>query len=158
MKVIKYRKIVVLGRLLVCLGFVLLGILLLNLAFNSDTIAPRKVYYFLAAIVSFLFFGRILVLLIYVLFKNPTMFSYDATKIMVADKEIIRKDIIKIELDSRAPTGILGVKTLAFALRCKDNKTVFIPTYYVLTKKEQMEIFNTLKQYVSNHKNIEIFK
>jgi hypothetical protein len=158
MKIIKYRKIVVLGRLLVCLGFVLLGILLLNPAFNSDTIAPRKVYYFLAAIVSFLFFGRILVLLIYVLFKNPTMFSYDANKVIVADKEIIRKDIIKVELDSRAPTGILGVKTLAFALRCKDKKTVFIPTYYVLTKKEQMEIFNTLKQYVSNHKNIEIFK
>ena len=72
------------------------------------------------------------------------MFSYDATKLWWQDKEIIRKDIIKIELDSRVPTGILGVKTLAFALHCKDKKTVFIPTYYVLTKKEQLNIFNTL--------------
>lgn len=158
MKVIKYSKIVALGRLFIAFFIVLLSVSLLYPAFNSDAIAPRKVLFFLAAVGGVLFFGRILVLLIYVLFKNPTMFSYDATKIMVADKKIIRKDIIKIELDSRAPTGILGVKTLAFALRCKDKKTVFIPTYYVLTKKEQMEIFNTLKQYVSNHKNIEILK
>lgn len=158
MKVIKYRKIVALGRLFIAFFIVLMSVSLLYPAFNSDDIAPRKVLFFLAAVVGVLFFGRILVLLIYVLFKNPTMFSYDATKIMVAGKEIIRKDIIKIELDSRAPTGILGVRTLAFALRCKDKKTVFIPTYYVLTKQEQLNIFNTLKQYVSNHKNIEIFK
>ena len=93
MKVIKYRKIVVLGRLLIA-WFYTVGYLTFDPAFDSDAIAPRKVYFFLAAVVGFLFFGRILLLLIYVLLKNPTMFSYDPTK-MVSDKEIIRKDIIK---------------------------------------------------------------
>jgi hypothetical protein len=158
MKIIKYRKIVVLGRILICLGFVLLGILLLNAAFDSDTIALRKVYYFLASIVSFLFFGRILLLMIYVLLKNSTLFSYDQSKMDVKNKEISRKDIIKVESVGEVPTGFLGTKSYGFAIHCKDKETILIPTYYVLTKKDMMEITNTLIQYVSNHKNKEIFK
>ena len=90
--------------------------------------------------------------MIYVLFKNPTMFSYDADKIIVKNTEIKRKNIAKVDLVGEVSTGFLGTETDAFILHCKDKTTVYIPTYYALTKKEVAGIFTALQQYVSNHK------
>ena len=82
------------------------------------------------------------------------MFSYDADKIIVKNTEINRKNLVKVDLVGEVPTGFLGTKSYGFILHCKDKKTVYIPTYYVLTKKEEAEIFTTLQQYFSNHKKL----
>ncbi|WP_147536185.1 DUF5381 family protein [Bacillus marasmi] len=154
MKVIKYRKFVVLGRFFLALGFVVVGILLFFAALYSDDGIPRRVFYFFSFLMSFFIFGRVFLLMHYLLFKSPVMFSYDADKIIVKNIEINRKNIAKVELLGEVPTGFLGLKSYGFALKCKDKKTVYIPSYHVLTKKEEAEIFDTLQQYVSNHKMI----
>ena len=58
MKVIKYRKIVALGRLFIAFFIVLMSVSLLYPAFNSDAIAPRKVLFFLAACCGCLIFRK----------------------------------------------------------------------------------------------------
>jgi hypothetical protein len=123
-------------------------------ALFSDDSVPRRISYFFAALIGILFFGRIFLLLVYVLWKNPTLFSYDAGKIIVKNTEISRKNISKVELAGEVPTGFLGTKSYAFAIHCKDKNAVYIPTYYVLTKKEEAEILKTLIQYISNHKKL----
>ena len=82
------------------------------------------------------------------------MFSYDADKIIVKNTEMNRKNIAKVELTDEVLTGLLGTKSHGFILHRKDKNTVYIPTYYVLAKKEEAEIFTTLQQYVSNHKKL----
>lgn len=118
----------------------------------SDDGIPRRVLYIFLSLFGFFFFGKLFLLMVYVLFKNPVMFSYDTNKIIVKNMEINRKNITKVELLGEVPTGFLGLKSYGFALKCKDKKTVYIPSYYVLTKKEETEIFDALQQYVSNHK------
>lgn len=154
MKVIRYRKIIVIGRLLAIFSLVFVSILLFLAGLFSDDGVPRRILYFFLSLFGFFFFGKFFLLMIYVLFKEPTMFSYDADKIIVKNTEINRKNIAKVELAGEVPTGFLGTKSYGFILHCKDKKTVYIPTYYVLTKKEEAEIFTTLQQYISNHKKL----
>jgi hypothetical protein len=154
MKVIRYRKIIVIGRLLATFSLVFVSILLLLAGLFSDDGVPRQILYFFLSLFGFVFFGKFFLLMIYVLFKDPTMFSYDADKIIVKNTEMNRKNIAKVELAGEVPTGFLGTKSYGFILHGKDKKMVYIPTYYVVTKKEEAEIFTTLQQYVSNHKKL----
>ncbi|OCA86060.1 hypothetical protein A8F94_14560 [Bacillus sp. FJAT-27225] len=153
MKVIKYRKSVAFSRFLIALGAVVLGLLLIFVAADDpDALLYRKIMYYAGGFVSIGFFGPMLILLTFVLFKNPTMFSYDAQKIVIDSKEMKRTDLWKVEL-STLPTGILGTKVPGFSVYTKDKQKVNILTYYVLSKKEHDEIFKALKQYISNHKS-----
>ena len=154
MTVIRYRKIIVIGRLLAIFSLVFVSILLFLAGLFSDDGVPRRILYFFLSLFGLSFFGKLFLLMIYVLFKDSTMFSYDADKIIVKTTEMNRKNIAKVELVGEVPTGFLGTKSYGFILHCKDKKTVYIPTYYVLTKKEEAEIFTTLQQYVSNHKKL----
>jgi hypothetical protein len=154
MKVIKYRKSVAFSRFLVALGAVILGLLLIFVAADDpEAKLYRKIMYYAGGIVSIGVFGPMLILLTFVLFKNPTLFSYyDTQKIVIKGKEMKRTDLWKVELCT-LPTGILGTKVPAYSVYTKDKQKVNILTYYVLSQKEHNEIFKTLKQYISNHKS-----
>jgi len=144
MKAVKYRRIVVLSRFLVCLGFVLAGIFLFYSAFYSDQRMTRRILAFIGFLGAFWVFGRMALLMIYIFFKDSTIFLYDADKIIVKDTEIDRKSIVKVETTFYAPTGFLGTKAYAFILYCKDKEPIYIHTYYVLTDKELAEVSHIL--------------
>ncbi|MCM3668317.1 DUF5381 family protein [Mesobacillus maritimus] len=149
METVNYRKIVIFGRLIIACGFVLTAIGLILAGLFLDASSLRKVISVVVGVVGIVFFGRLLLLMLILLMKNPHMFSYDDEKIKVSGREIEIKKIKKVELQSSVPTGILGIKTPAFVLHKNDGQTINIPTFYVLTKKDEPAIHKTLKQIIS---------
>lgn len=152
MKIIKYRKSVALGRFAIALGFVLVAAFLIYEGIYSDATLPRRIFYIATAVIGVSYFGRLLVVYAYTVIKNPTMLSYDAEKLHINGVEIPRKGINKVQVDTNIPTGILGIKTPAFTIIYNGQEKQHALTYYVLTSKDQNEIFHRLKEYVSNHK------
>lgn len=152
MKVFKYRRSVFLVRYFLALGFVLIGIWAIHDGIFHDGLILRKALNLVIGIVTLSFFGRILFMLSIVFFKGSVLFSIDDTKIIVHKKEISRKDIRKIEKRGLMPSGILRVQVPGFIILDKKGEKINIPTYFLLTSKEDRLMNKVLTQYVSNHK------
>ncbi len=149
METIKYRKIVVLGRIFFAWTFVLGSIFLILASIFLEAPLYRKILSVVAAAAGFWLFGRIFILLHFLFFKNPTMLRYDSENVYVKDRVISRKNIRKIDMTGNAPTGFLGLKSPAYVIHCFDQEKIIIPTYYVLTKKDETRITKSLKKYTS---------
>jgi hypothetical protein len=149
METIKYRKIVVLGRFMISGGFVLTSLLLILASIYLEAPLYRKILSVGAAIAGFAYFGRLFILMHVLLFKNPTMVSFDSENLFVKERVISRKDIQKIDKVGNAPIGFLGIKTPAYVVHCFNGEKINIPTYYVLTNKDEMKISKTFKNYSS---------
>lgn len=146
MEEIKYRKIVVFGRLLISGGFVLTSFILILLSFIiEDAPLYRKIGSIGAAIAGLAYFGRLYILMHFLLLRNPTMLAFDAENVYVKDRTIKRKNIRKIDERGNAPVGFLWIKTPAFVIHCNDGEEIIIPTYHVLTKKDNQRITKILR-------------
>jgi hypothetical protein len=103
-----------------------------------------------AGIIGIGFFGRMGIMLIILLFKNKQMFRYDNENITVRD-ETIKLDAIKnIEIENGIRTEYLGIKTPAFILNIRGGESIYIPTYYVISKMDFHVVHKTLKGTVSD--------
>lgn len=89
-------------------------------------------------------------MLIILLFKSKKMFSYDQDNITVRDKTIKIDTIKSVEQENDIQTGYLGIKTPAFILNINGAESIYIPTYYVISKKDYPIIHKTLKAIVSD--------
>jgi len=72
-------------------------------------------------------FWKVLLLNIYSLFKNPTLFSYDADKIILKNGSISREDIADVGWIYGADAGFLGIESYALAIQCNDEEVIYIP-------------------------------
>lgn len=77
------------------------------------------------------------------------MVSFNSENMYVKGREISRKNIRKIDMTGNAPIGFLGIKTPAYVIHCFDHEKIIIPTYYVLTKKDETRITRSLRKYTS---------
>ncbi|WP_079506506.1 DUF5381 family protein [Mesobacillus jeotgali] len=150
MKKVNYRTSTIIGRLLVCALFILSGAALILASIYLEAPTVRKVFSVAAGILGILFFGRMAIMLIILLFKNKNMFSYDQENITVRDKTIKIDSIKSVEQENDIQTGYLGIKTPAFILNIKGGEPIYIPTYYVISKKDYPIIHKTLKAIVSD--------
>jgi hypothetical protein len=73
-----------------------------------------------------LFFGRMAIMLIILIFKNKRMFSYNQENITVRDKTIKIDSIKSVEQENDIQTGYLGIKTPAFILNIKGGDPIYI--------------------------------
>lgn len=96
MKKVNYRTTTILGRLLICVGFIITGVLLILASFFLEVSTARKVISWVAGIVG-------------ILFETP-----------------------------------------AYILNTMDGERVYIPTFYVISKKDYSVILQTLKDIVSD--------
>ncbi|RSD27014.1 DUF5381 family protein [Mesobacillus subterraneus] len=150
MKIVKYRTATIIGRISICLLFIVSGVALILASMYLEAPTGRKIISVVAGIMGILFFGRMLLMLMILLIKNKQMFRYDKENIIIRDKTIKLDTIKKVEVENDIPTGYLGIKTPAFVLNIKDGESIHIPTYYVISKKD-FPVFNTtLKQIVSD--------
>lgn len=76
------------------------------------------------------------IMLIILLFKNKQMFCYDQETITVRDKSIKLDPIKNVEEENHIPTGYLGIKTPAYMLNAAGGERIYIPTFYVISKKD----------------------
>lgn len=110
----------------------------------------RKVFSVAAGILGIVFFGRMAVMLIILLFKKKQMFRYDKEKITVRDKTIKLDTIKNIEIENDIRTEYLGIKTPSFLLNIQGGESIYIPTYYVVSKKDFPVVHKTLKGIISD--------
>lgn len=150
MKIVNYRTSTIIGRLLVCAIFILSGMALILSSIYLEAPTVRKVFSVAAGILGILFFGRMAMMLIILLFKNKKMFSYDQENITVREKTIRLDTIKNVEQENDIQTGYLGIKTPAFVLNIKGGEAIYIPTYYVISKKDYPIIHKKLKGIISD--------
>lgn len=152
MNTITYRKSAVLLRFFIGLGFIIVSILLVLASLFLEATWFRKLLSILAAIAGFWYFGRLWIVMIGLLLKNPILASYDNEQITVNGRSVKRSNLTKLEKVSSVPAGILGIKTTGFLLHTKDEGTIPIPTFYILNEKEEAEIRKTLNKYINERK------
>ncbi|MBT2678716.1 DUF5381 family protein [Bacillus sp. ISL-35] len=150
MKIVNYRTSTIIGRLLICALFILTGVALILASIYLEAPALRKVVSVTAGILGIGFFGRMGIMLIILLIKNKQMFQYDQENITVRDKTIILDTIKNIEIENGIRTEYLGIKTPAFILTIRGGESIYIPTYYVISKKDFPVVHKTLKGIVSD--------
>ena len=150
MKIVNYRTSTIIGRLLVCAIFILSGVALILASIYLEAPTVRKVFSVAAGILGILFFGRMAIMLIILLFKNKKMFSYDHENITVRGKTFKLDSVKNVEEQNDIKTEYLGIKTPAFVLNIKSGESIYIPTYYVISKKDYPIIHKTLKAIVSD--------
>lgn len=152
MKIVNYRTSTIIGRLLVFSLFVLSGVALILASIYLEAPMVRKVFSVAAGILGILFFGRLALMVIVLLFKNKQMFSYDKENITVRDKTFKLDSVKNVEEQNDIKTEYLGIKTPAFVLNIKSGESIYIPTYYVISKKDYPIIHKTLKAIVSDRR------
>jgi hypothetical protein len=152
MKVVNYRASTIIGRLLICALFIVIGVALIFASIYLEAPTPKKVISVTAGVLGIGFFGRMSVMLIRLLLKNNQMFRYDMENIIVKDKTIKLASIKHIEEENDIRTEYLGIKTPAFVLIIEDGKSIYIPTYYAISKKDYPVIHKRLKGIVSDRR------
>ncbi|WLR55425.1 DUF5381 family protein [Mesobacillus subterraneus] len=152
MNIVKYRTSTIIGRLLVCALFIFSGLALILASIYLEAPTVRKVFSVAAGILGILFFGRMAIMLIFLLFNNKKMFGYDRENITVRDKTFKLDSVKNVEEQNDIKTGYLGIRTPAFVLNIKSGESIYIPTYYVVSKKDYPIIHKTLKAIVSDRK------
>jgi hypothetical protein len=150
MKTVNYRTTTIMGRLILCILFILTGVALILASMYLEAPTLRKVISVTAGILGIAFFGRMAIMLIILLFKNKQMFRYDQETITVMDKSIKLDTIKDVEEENNIPTGYLGIKTPAYVLNAAGGERIYIPTFYVISKKDYPVILQTLKGIVSD--------
>ncbi|MCM3123871.1 MULTISPECIES: DUF5381 family protein [unclassified Mesobacillus] len=150
MMIVNYRTSTIIGRLLICALFILTGVALILASIYLEAPALRKVISVSAGILGIGFFGRMGIMLIILLLKNKQMFRYDQENITVKDKTIKLDTIKKIEIENDIVTEYLGIKTPAFVLKMQGSESIYIPTYYVISKKDFHVVHKILKGIVSD--------
>ncbi|MEH7416525.1 hypothetical protein V7266_14655 [Neobacillus drentensis] len=109
----------------------------------------RKVISVIAGIAGIGFFGRLFILMTILMVKKPVLVGYDENHLFVKGHSIKRKNITKLEQVSSAPVGMLGIKTPAFVINYGSAGKVVIPTYHILSGKEEAEIRKRLNKYIN---------
>jgi hypothetical protein len=152
MKIVNYRTSTIIGRLLICALFILTGVALILASIYLEAPTPRKVISVSAGVLGIGFFGRMSVMLIRLLLKNNPMFRYDKENIIVKDKTIKLDSIKHVQEENHILTEYLGIKTPAFVLITEGGESIYIPTYYVISKKDYPVIHKILKGIISDRR------
>ncbi|WP_102264419.1 hypothetical protein [Mesobacillus jeotgali] len=150
MKIVNYRTTTILGRLLICAIFIITGVALILASIFMDAPTIRKVISVTAGIIGIIYFGRMAIMLNILLLRNKQMFSYDKEIITVRDQSVKLNSIKNVEEENNIPTGYLGIKTPAYVLNLIGGDSIYIPTYYAISKKDYPVILQTLKGIVSD--------
>jgi hypothetical protein len=150
MKIVNYRTSTIIGRLLISALFILTGVAMIIASNKPEAPTANRIYFLSAGILGIGFFGRMAVMLVILIFNNKQMFRYDKENITVKDKTIKLDTIKNVEVENDIRTEYLGIKTPAFVLNIKGGDSIYIPTYYVISKKDYLVIFKTLKAIVSD--------
>ncbi|MBT2694773.1 DUF5381 family protein [Bacillus sp. ISL-55] len=150
MKTVNYRTKTIIGRIMLCVGFILTGVALILASMYLEAPTLRKVISVTAGVLGIAFFGRMAIMLIILLFKDKQMFCYDKETITIRDKSFKLDTIKDVEEENNIPTGYLGIKTPAYVLNAAGGERIYIPTFYVISKKDYPVILQTLKEIVSD--------
>ncbi|MBT2684177.1 DUF5381 family protein [Bacillus sp. ISL-37] len=150
MKTVNYRTKTIIGRIMLCVGFILTGVALILASTYLEAPTLRKVISVTAGVLGIAFFGRMAIMLIILLFKDKQMFCYDKETITIRDKSFKLDTIKDVEEENNIPTGYLGIKTPAYVLNAAGGERIYIPTFYVISKKDYPVILQTLKEIVSD--------
>ncbi|ALC89262.1 hypothetical protein AM500_05280 [Bacillus sp. FJAT-18017] len=150
MKVVNYKTSTILGRLAICIGFVITGISLILASIFLEASFIRKFFSVIGGVLGIIVFGRLGLMVLILLFKDKEMFRYDQESIIVKNRKLNLNNIRKVEVENEIPTGYLGIKTPAFILNTHDREKIFIHTYYCISKKDYPVINRTLKDIVSD--------
>ncbi|MFS0864289.1 DUF5381 family protein [Fredinandcohnia sp. 179-A 10B2 NHS] len=150
MKKVNYRTSTILGRLVICAIFIVPSVSLILAGLFLDASAIRKIISIVAGLVGIVFCGRISIMLIILLLTNKKMFSYDNEEIFVKNKHINIEKIKKVDVENNIQTGYLEIRTPAYVLYSADGERIYIPTFYVVAKKDYPVILQTLKDIVSD--------
>jgi hypothetical protein len=144
MEYIKYKRSIVLMKLVGCIPFVAFAVwLILSI--------PRFGFFeqltsIVVIIVALLFFGKYLAIFLYFLVKpSPVLYSIDEHFIHYKNGKFAIKDIEEI-LDltihtKRFPEGISG-----FRFKLEDGQIIEIPTHYLLTLEQQADAIDIVKE------------
>ncbi|MCY8234155.1 hypothetical protein [Priestia endophytica] len=150
MEYIKYKRSIVLMKLLGCIPFVAFAVwLILSI--------PRFGFFeqltSIVIIIALLFFGQYLVIFFYFLVKPfPVLCSIDEHFIHYKNGKFAIKDIEEI-LDltiytKRLPGGITG-----FHFKMKDGKIIEIPTHYLLTLDQHADALDIVEERMKQYKD-----
>lgn len=150
MKTVNYRTKTIIGRIMLCVGFILTGVALILASMYLEAPTLRKVISVTAGVLGIAFFGRMAIMLIILLFKDKQMFCYDKETITIRDKSFKLDTIKDVEEENNIPTGYLGIKTPAYVLNAAGGERIYIPTFYVISKKDYPVILQKLKEIVSD--------
>ncbi|WP_226642922.1 hypothetical protein [Mesobacillus subterraneus] len=148
MKTVNYRTKTIIGRIMLCVLFILTGVALILTSTYLEAPTLRKVISVTAGVLGIAFFGRMAFMLIILLFKDKQTLCYDKETITIRDKSFKMDTIKGVEEENNIPTGYLGIKTPAYVLNAA-AENVSTPTFNVISKEDYPVILQTLRKKLS---------